>query len=498
MNHGSESLWLDTTPGTDFPRLEEDVSTETVIVGGGITGLTTAHILGSRDVDTVLLEKDRIVEKVTGHTTAKITSLQGTRYSNILSSFDRRKAERYAQANQEAVEKIADTVEKEGIECGFRRSPTYTYAATNQEKQMVKEELEAAKKAGLPVSRTDTPLPFETSVAVKLDGQAYFHPRKYLLELAEAIEDRGGRIFEQTRVKGFETGSPHKIETDLAMVNADSVVIATHFPFYDAGFYFARMYPRYSYAVAVKTQEMLEGMFISPGENFRSVRPAPGNYLIIGGEGHPTGHGGDTEHRYQRLEGWARENFEVESVDYRWSTQDYTTVDYVPYVGGMPFTEDVYLATGFGGWGMTNGTVAAEIISDLVTGNENPWTEVYSPSRVKPVRTGRRLLHRNWHAVKMFVQDRLKQRQSRLSELRRGEAEVMEIDGEKVAAYRDEQGELHTVSAVCTHLRCIVSWNNAEKTWDCPCHGSRFDYHGKVIDGPANRELETKDLEGQR
>lgn len=490
-----ESVWTDTSSRISFPKLEEAISSEVVVIGGGIAGITTAYMLDRKDIDTVLIEKDRIVERVTGNTTAKITALQETIYSKIESALDEEKTERYAEANKWAVKKIEEIVEENDIDCDFQKNSAFTYALEESSKNKIREELNAANRAGLDVEKVDyIDLPFETYGAVKLGNQAYFHPRKYLLGL---IESSSFEIFENSRITSVDSGRKHTVETERGSVTAEHLVLATHFPLIDKGLYFGRMEPRYSYAVMATLQETsTSGMFINPGSNFRSIRPGPfEDSLIIGGEGHSTGYG-DSSKRYEKLEEWVWNNFSVESIEYTWSTQDYSTFDHIPYIGELPFSNSTYIATGFGGWGMTNGTVAGKIISEKITGGEPRWGDIYNPSRVNltSAKTLNKLVKRNLHTGKMFVSDRIKLEPGKTSSLGRGEAEKLEVEGEKVAAYRDKEGELHTVSAVCTHLGCLVNWNSAEKTWDCPCHGSRFTYEGEKLDGPAQEDLDEKDI----
>jgi nitrite reductase/ring-hydroxylating ferredoxin subunit len=272
------------------------------------------------------------------------------------------------------------------------------------------------------------------------------------------------------------------------------VIVATNFPILDRGLFFARCHQHRSYLIAVTLDgELPEGTFISADEPLRSILPhraAGHDYLLVGGEGHRASETVDVAERYERLEQWARERFPVKSVEYRWSTQDALPVDGVPYVGAMsPLSRNVYVATGFRKWGLTNGTVAGMILSDRILGRPNPWASTFNSNRLKLLAGGRRFVTENVRAGVRLVRDRIASRKSALSELSPGEGRVLELDGEKVAAHKDEDGRAHTVSAVCTHAGCIVDWNGEERTWDCPCHGSRFDHGGGVIQGPATEDL---------
>lgn len=485
------SLWLETTESTDFPELEEAVSTDVAVVGGGIAGLTVAYMLDRKGYKVTVVESRRVVEGVTGHTTAKLTSLHGLKYRYLISAFGEEKAEIYAESNQEAIEEVERITQEEDIDCGFTRAPAYTFTREKERRSQVHEEVLCAKKLGLPATFEDSiPLPFEIEAAVKFENQAYFHPRKYLLGLIDSFSYQVD-IFEGTSALGIEGTT---VKTDKGELNADKVVVTSHFPFEDSAFYFAREFPHHSYLVAAEVENAPEVMVYGiESEPFRSYRPGDG-LALVGGQGHKTGQGGDTESRYEKLSESMGKIFDPGPVKYIWSTQDYTTMDRVPYIGNKsPMSEDVYIATGFGGWGMTNGTVAGILLADRIDGTGNEWSKLYSPNRLPPRNAVSRFFRENADNVKVLLSDWLRGRESSFRSLDREEARVMEIDGEKVATYRDENGDLHSFSAVCNHLGCTVRWNNAEKTWDCPCHGSRYSYDGTVVHGPAKEDLDEKD-----
>ncbi len=290
------------------------------------------------------------------------------------------------------------------------------------------------------------------------------------------------------------------VKTPGGRVTADKVVVATHYPFLDRSLAFARVHPRRSYAILCHIAgPPPEGMHISGDSPTRSVRAVPlagEELLLVGGEGHKTGTGGDTEERYRRLEGFARDHWDVQSVDYRWSSQDNTTIDGVPYIGPLTLRADrVFMATGFAKWGMTGGTAAALLLADLVRERENAWAGLFDPNRFTPRASAASFVKENAEAGLRFVADRVSKPGSRsIEDLSRGEGDIVTHNGQKVAAYRDEQGELVAVSTRCTHLGCQVNWNRAERSWDCPCHGSRFAPTGEVLHGPAVHRLERKPL----
>lgn len=496
-----EPIWLDTTPGTDYEALDSGLRVDTAVVGGGIAGITTAFQLQDAGQSVALFERDRILRAVTGHTTAKLTSLHGLIYDHLRDHFGQQPAQQYAEANEAAIDEIESTVEEHGIDCGFARLPAYTYVDSKDSQQKIRDETEAARDLGLPASYvTSTDLPYNVEAAVEFTDQARFHPRKYLLKLAEKISGDGSHVFEETTVKGVTDGSPCRMKTDRGEVVADDVVIATHFPIKDPALYFARLSPKRSYVIAARLADNPPaGMYYDPEEPYFSVRPHPADgesMVLIGGQNHRTGHGHDTTERYRRLEQQARERFDIESIEYRWATQDYVSIDQVPFVGKLaPQMRHLYVATGFGGWGMTNGTAAGLVLRDLILDRDCPYGSVYQPTRVQLGASVRSLLSHNTQAAKHLVGDRI-ERRPRLddSRLSRGEAKVFDERDDPVAVYRDEDGEIHALSATCTHLGCLVSWNGGEESWDCPCHGSRFDIDGTVLDTPAVSDLDEYDL----
>jgi glycine/D-amino acid oxidase-like deaminating enzyme/nitrite reductase/ring-hydroxylating ferredoxin subunit len=393
-------------------------------------------------------------------------------------------------------------VEQDGIECDFRRRPSYAYLPVGSDRSQAEDEAKAATQAGLPASLVETtPLPFPVETAVRFDHQAEFHARRYLLALASRLTAGGCRVFEGSRAVEVDTDERCAVKTPGGTVHADHVVVATHYPFLDRSFAFARVHPYRSYAIACRIDgNPPEGMFISGDSPTRSIRAVPvqgEELLLVGGESHKTGTGGNTEERYAALEEFAREHWALRSVEYRWSSQDNVTVDTLPYVGAInPWTEDVLMATGFAKWGMTGGTAAAMILADRILGRENSWAELFDPNRFKPLAAGRRLVTENLQAGLRFAGDRLTKPGRRpIEDLRPGEGDIVRAGGERVAAYRDDDGRFVAVSPRCTHLGCQVNWNTAERSWDCPCHGSRFSSDGDVLQGPAVHRLEHKPVE---
>jgi glycine/D-amino acid oxidase-like deaminating enzyme/nitrite reductase/ring-hydroxylating ferredoxin subunit len=490
------SFWIDSTPNTNFSSLTNQVAVDVVIVGAGIVGLTAATLLKRAGKTVAVIESRHIATGVSGHTTAKVTSLHQLIYADLIQQFGEEKARLYAESNQAGLKLVTKFVEEEQIDCDFSRQSAYTYTDKEDNLDQIKEEVEAAVKLGLPASFVrETTLPFPIFGAVKFENQAQFHVRKYLLHLAKGIPDNGSYLFENTRVQKVEEGEPCQVITDKGTVIAQNVIVATHLPILDQGLFFAKAYPKRSYIIGARIEKSKapEGMFIGIGEQYRSIRTTPyqdGLLLLIGGEGHKVGTVSDTEEPYLKLEAYARDRFGINSFEYRWSSQDMVSFDKLPYIGKLtPFNQHIYVATGLSLWGMTKGTMSGMLLSDLILGIKNPWAELYDATRATPFVTPTSLKE-NVDVGIHWVGDRLKGLGSSLSEVANGEGKLVTVNGDKIAAYRDEQGNLHAVSAVCPHLACVVNWNSAEKSWDCPCHGSRFSCDGEVIHGPAVKDLE--------
>jgi glycine/D-amino acid oxidase-like deaminating enzyme/nitrite reductase/ring-hydroxylating ferredoxin subunit len=488
------SLWVDTAPETNYPPLEPGRHFDVAVLGGGIAGLTTAYLLEQQGADVAVVEAGRVGAGVTAYTTAKVSSLHGTIYSTVERKFGEDGARTYGEANEAAKEWMGALVDDLAIDCDWRRKPAFTYAEDESDVAKVEQEVEAAQRAGLPAAYTeDTDLPWPVEAAVRFENQAEFHPRRYLLAIAEQLTN----VFERTRAIAVSGGSANRILTERGEVTADDVVVTTHFPFLDRAGFFARMHPERSYALGLYVNgEAPQGMYLStesPSHTVRSHPTAKGELVIAGGESHKVGQADEAE-RVQELEAWARARFDVRSIEYRWSTQDNMPVDSLPYIGRMvPFQRGIWVATGFMKWGLTNGTAAAMILADLIAGRENPWADLFDATRVKPIASASDFLKENANVGRHFVGDHIAPPEARsLDEVPRGEGRLVRQGTRKVAAYRDDEDTLHVVSAVCTHLGCQVSWNSAERSWDCPCHGSRFDVDGEVLQGPAVRGLEVE------
>jgi len=491
-----KSYWLDSTPETNYKTLEKDIKVDVVIIGGGITGITTALLLKNEGLKIALIEADKIVQGTTGHTTAYVTSQHDIIYSKLISSMGVKKAKQYADANEGAIDFIENMVKKYNIDCDFIRLPAYIYTTDENYMETIMEEVKAAKSLGLKakfVEKLD--LPFSIKGAICFENQAQFHPRKYLLKLAENISGNDSQIYEHTRAVDIKHDNLYTVITDTGFkVIASKVILASHFPFYDGlGLYFAKLRPQRSYVITAKLKDGLEkGTFVDAGEAgwyFRIQNYKDGQMIIIGGEEHKTAHGGDMIKHYDNLKEFAKKNFNVEEFLYRWSTQDYITIDGVPYIGKLTSTSEyIYVATGYGEWGMTNGTAAANILRDIIVKKESPFEEVFNPSRHIFPNGIKSLVKENVDVAGQLIKGKLQAGKYDFH-LKNNEGKIVDIDGERYGAYKDKNGDLHIVDITCTHIGCELKWNSAETSWDCPCHGSRFTFEGDIIEGPAVTRL---------
>ena len=498
--HGSP--WLSGLDRPSWPPLEGELEADFVVVGAGISGLTVASLL-ARDGSTVaVLEADRLGGGTSGHTTGKITSQHGLIYRELVERHGEERAGAYARANQEAVHQIEKTVEDLEVDCSFRHLPAFIYTTDPRRRDDLEAECAAARGLGLPASlTTDIDLPFPVEIAVRFDDQALFDAGPYLIALARSLSSGAGLVFEGTRAVGIsETGQRVIVQTESGRVTARKAVVTTLIPFMDRSGFFARMKPSRAYGVAaVLDSGGISGMHINVDRPTRSTRPWDtdrGAGVVVVGEDHSVGHRRARPGRWGELERWARKHFDVGSFEYRWSSQDFETIDRIPYVGRAPLMRRTYVATGFRKWGLTNATAGAHTIADLLAGAPSDRADIFDATRLGDLRAVGRASLLNLYVANRFVKDRFERLFApSIDRLERGEGALVRVDGAAVAAYRDPDDKLHSVSPTCTHLGCTVAWNHAEKSWDCPCHGSRFDPDGEVLNGPATRPLRRVELE---
>lgn len=496
-----ESVWRATASLPTFPPLDGDRQADVAVIGGGLTGLTTALLLQRDGARVALVEARRIGAGTTGGTTGKLTSQHALTYASMVAQHGEERARAYADANQQAIGTVAGLVVELRIDCQLTRAPAYVYALEAADRAKLEAEHDAARRLGLPSHLTDaTDLPLPVEAALRFDDQAHLHPGAYLAGLAAAFVDAGGTLAEGTRAMGIEEdGDSVQVHTEHGTVSAQHAVVATLLPIADRGGFFAKARPTRGYGIAVRLASGgIDGMHIDVGST-RSTRPwddagRPG--VIVVGETHETGDEEHTPARWGELERWVREHFDVASIEYRWSAQDFTTVDDLPYVGRSPRSERILVATGMRKWGLTNGTAAAQILTDLVAGRDNPWQEAFDASRIGGASAVKDLVQDNLQVGKELVGGYVgRLAAGAVDHLGPGEGGLAKVDGHTVGAYRDPSGQVHAVSATCTHMGCTLQWNRAETSWDCPCHGSRFDREGAVLEGPAVRALDRIELD---
>jgi glycine/D-amino acid oxidase-like deaminating enzyme/nitrite reductase/ring-hydroxylating ferredoxin subunit len=500
------SLWLEGHSGPDHPRLQHDAKTEVAVIGAGITGLSTALMLQSAGIATVVLEARSIAAGTTGNTTAKLTVLHGLQYAQLIRRVGHERAAMYAAANSAGLDWAKNAVSQHQIDCDLTKEIAYTCSTDESRSNDVANEVEAAQSLGLGVRLATNDdsvreLPMEVTSAVSLGDQVAFHPVKYCHGLANTFVALGGRIFEGTRATGISedrgAAGPVVVATDGGRVSAGHVVMATLIPFHDAGLLFARAIASRSYALAmVPRQPLPAGMFffLEGPRSFRHHSVLGRKVVVAEGEEHTVGKERDAASRSHAVEDWAIRDLGAEQVTNRWSAQDYMTPDSVPYVGHVPGNDRLYAACGFNKWGMTGGTAAALMISADIQGGENQWAKAFALTRF-PRRALRTAISVGAETAKSLTVGRLRVDSRSPASIGAGEGAVTRIAGKRCAVHRDNDGILHAVSAICTHLGCTVGWNTAEHSWDCPCHGSRFDVDGSVLEGPATEPLHAIALE---
>lgn len=474
-----ESIWYNGVMMRMFTAIDRDIETEAVVVGGGLAGILTAYKLREKGISCVLLEANRICSGQTGGTTAKITAVHGQKFDRLLIAFGEKKAKQYVRANLDAISEYSRIVEKENIRCDFGFQPFYLY--TSQESEPIYREYEAAKRLGMNAELLNNiSLPVRVSKALRFDGQAQFNPVAFVSGIVNNLE-----IYENTLVDSVEENI---LRANGKTVRARHIVIASHYPFVNApGYYFLRMHQARSYAAAFENCDCISGMYYGIDSDSLSYRNA-GDLLIASGFSHKTGEcaGGEFGRISAKVSG-----IYPKAKEYaRWSAQDCMPPDSVPYIGRYSAsTPNMYVATGFGEWGMTSAMVAAEIISDMICGRENENAEVFSPQRGLGAASCE-LISNGLKTFDALALKKLRAPEKSLKNLKKGEGAVVRLNGRDAAVYKDENGKIHAVSPDCSHLGCRLSFNPELKSWDCPCHGSRFDIDGKVIDNPALKNLE--------
>lgn len=474
-----DSIWKKNCFFESGQSLQEDKSVDVAVIGGGITGILTARLLHDAGVEVAVVESSAVGDGQTQNTTAKITAQHGAIYDKLIQSHDVETAKLYAEANMQAIKDYEALICTKQIDCDFERTDAYLYAKTDL--PALQKEYDASKTVGLPVDMVvDTDLPFSTVSAIKMREQAQFHPLKFLYSVA-----RGLRIYDNTSVIKVKENT---IETSGGNIKAEMIIFACHFPFVNfPGLYFSRMHTDRSYVIALENADAPDGMYIGIEENTVSLRKY-GELLLLGGGSHRTGEnhtGGKYEYLRDLAAKWWPNSHEVA----HWSAQDCMTTDSIPYIGQFSSAhKNWFVATGFNKWGMSSAMVAATVLRDTVCGHDNKYAKVFSPNRFSTADIPQ-TVHDSAHAVRGISREIFVIPKQTVSDMPIGHGGVVTVDGKKAGVYKKSEEEVFVVDTRCPHLGCELSWNPDEKSWDCPCHGSRFDYQGNLINGPAQCDI---------
>lgn len=501
------SLWQAGHHKDSFQALDRDIEVDVSIIGGGVTGLTSAYVLAKKGLKVALIEADQLLSGTTGYTTAKVSSQHGAIYQKLIKQFGERHARLYYEANEMALTFIRETIEEEQIDAEFETKDALIYATSTDYAKVIEKEAKAYERLAINgiLEEGDVGLPFKVKKALRLKEQAQFHPVTFFRGLISTILQNGGQIFEDTRIKTVKgTDEPKAITTNGHTIASKHCIVSTHFPINDkTGLYFTRLHSERSYCLAVKPSSPLpDGMSLNiepGGTSLRTATSPEGDpLLLIGGAGHPAGKNeGSQFQSYEELRQFAEKWFGVEAIPYRWSSQDLITLDSLPYIGQNVAGEThTYVATGFGKWGMTNGVAAALLLRGkiLCEDQDNPYHELFDPMRSKVKKTDiTSFIKENTGVAKEFVQGKVQSSDKSLSDLGLDEGAIVKYNGKQAGAYKDKKGNTHIVSTTCTHMGCSLNWNDAERSWDCPCHGGRFSYKGDVLEGPPVKGLERLD-----
>lgn len=475
-----KSVWSESCKFRKREALNKDIKTDVLVIGAGIAGILTAYMLKQKGREVVVIDAAEIASGNTKNTTAKITSQHDLIYSKLISEFGEEKARQYAKANELAIKKYKEIIEYKRIECDFEEKPAYVYSLN--EVDVLKEEVEAAKNLGIDAEFVqEANLPFKINGALKFNNQAQFNPLKFLKGISNELV-----IYENTRALEIKE---NLVVTSGGNITANNIVVATHYPIMNApGYYFMKMHQERSYVLALENTSEIDGMYIDlnkEGYSFRTYN----NLLLLGGISHKTGEN-EEGGSYDELRKVAKKLYPKEKEKYYWSAQDCMTIDGIPYIGRYSSeTPNIYVATGFNKWGMTSSMVSAMIISDMILEKENDFSEIFSPRRFDLSLSINNIANDLIETAKNFIAQKVSIPSSEIEHIKNGHGGIIEYNGEKVGIYKNKEGKEFFVSTKCTHLGCQLSWNADELTWDCPCHGSRFDYKGRLIGSPATKDL---------
>lgn len=487
-----QSFWKQTEKSLSYPQLKKNLEKDVVIVGGGIAGITAAYFLAKEGKKVVLLEAREVISGTTGFTTAKLTAQHNLIYDELINRYGQAKANLYYQANMEGIALVKSITEELEIDCELEEQDAFVFTQKQQNKNKLLKEAEAYEKLGIDGGLLeDLPLNLDIEAAVTMRNQAQFHPVKYLNGLLKEIEKLGGEIYEHSKVMEVEDMEKGSCKTEYGYtVTGKDVIFATHFPLHEPdNIYSKKLKPESSYALAVKSkQEFPDGMYINvdlPKRTLRKMEVEGENYILVGGESHPTGDGISSKQRYEQLAVFAEKTFEATEVKYQWSSHDLTGEDRIPFVGKLQAdSKHIYVMTGFAKWGLSNATIGGKVLTDLIMEQKNLFTELYDPQREIPS-----MKDVEPEELNNENNDAKSNQTVKVKNLDKKHGTVAEINGDQVGVYKDTKGNIHYLDLTCTHLGCDVEWNDGDCTWDCPCHGSRFNAIGNVIQGPAVEPL---------
>lgn len=489
LDQENTSIWEGTSPNPKpYPALAKDISVDVAVIGAGITGLTAAYYLAQQGKSVAVLEANCVGSGTTGKTTAHLTTLFDHSYDTLEKKYGVESSRLVARSLQESIDRMEALQSQLGIACDFERLSGFYYTEEESHMSDVDKVRTASNRAGLDVTTVnEVPLPYATVDGFEIKNQAQMHSLSYLHGLAEAATSCGAQIYENTRALAVDSGKPCKIRTPDASVTATDVFMATHTPI---GFNLlqSELAPYRSYVVAAKIRsEVPHGLFWDTCEPYHYIRRQmtdEGPLLIVGGKDRKVGHGGEEE-AFARLQEYCQKRFDVDTFVYQWSAQYYDPADHLPYIGLIPFSEHIYTGTGYSGDGMTFGSLAGFMVAEQISGRDTPYDKIYQPARINTEGLPT-FIRENLDVAKGLVIDRFLPAASRnLDSLPVGDGRVFRSGISKYAAFRKSEKEVAVFSAVCPHMRCIVRWNNVQKSFDCPCHGSRFDTDGSVIEGPS-------------
>lgn len=497
MEYPRNSYWhetaaINTKKNTDVSNKNFDV----LIIGAGLTGLNTAYLLRNTGYKIGIIEGTNLGYGVSGYSSAKVTIQHNLIYDYLINNFSLDEAKQYLRANTEGLNLIKEIIAENNIHCDYKEQTAFLYATKEDEIDALKKELEAYKKLSIDGFYTENiDIPNKSLAAIGIKNQGQLNPIKYLYSLYTILKNSSCEIYENVRALDIEPGSKgHVIKTQYGNVYANKIVVASHYPFdNDFGLFFLRLYQEKSYVMAVKTESNpFDGMYINVGDPKYSMRyhfSEKENLLILGGGAHKVGLKGNEDESYKELENFLNIHFKNYEIKSKWSTQDCMTYDKIPYIGKYSDSiEDIYVATGFKKWGLTHSAASALIIRNKILNISDNFSEIFNPSRITPLISSKKFVSNGKDIASGFIK-RMLPISDDIFDVKPLEGKIVNYDGRKVGVYKSESGDYFCINPICTHLKCALSFNEAEKTWDCPCHGSRFDIRGKILEGPAVHSL---------